>query len=103
MIYFRWGCMHLVGTNISLWIHIVVKESILEINHAEHITDSSNSTYGTVGESDDDPPFCDGFESDILGDGTLSNVNPFLFPLAIEFALIGAIFFYHMFTKIGPT
>ena len=96
--------MHLVGTNISLWIHIVIKETILEINHAEHIADSSNSTYGSdEGESDDYPPFCDGFESDTLGDGTLSNVNPYLFPLAIEFALIGAIFFYHMFKKIGPT
>ena len=90
--------MHLVGTNISLWIHIVVKESILEINHAEHIT---NSTYGTEYESDEDSPYCDGFDSDVLGNGTLSNVNPYLFPLAIEFALIGAIFFYHMFTKIG--
>lgn len=92
--------MHLVGTNISLWIHIVVKESILEINHAEHITDSSNSTYDSNGENDEDTPFCDGFESDILGEGTLSMVNPYLFPLAIEFALIGAIFFYHMFKTV---
>ena len=48
----------------------------------------------------EDTPFCDGFESDILGEGTLSMVNPYLFPLAIEFALIGAIFFYHMFKTV---
>ena len=44
---------------------------------------------------------CDAFESVILDEQTLSKVNPFLFPLAIEFALTGAIFFHHMFKKVG--
>ena len=85
-----------MATNISLWIHIVIKESILEINHAQHSEDSSNSTHGVYSDSDDYPPSCDGYTSDILGDGTLSVVNPFIFPFAIEFALTGAIFFFHM-------
>ena len=97
--------MHLVGTNLTLWLHIVLKESLLEINHAEDLQDSSNSTHGVHDDGDndfDDLPHCDGFDSDILGDGTLSLVNPFLFPFAIEFVLIGAIFFFHMFKKIQP-
>ena len=28
--------MHLMATNLSLWIHIVIKESVMEINHADH-------------------------------------------------------------------
>ena len=37
----RFGCMHLMATNLSMWIHIVIKESILEIGHIEHEEDSS--------------------------------------------------------------
>ena len=46
----RFGCMHLLATNLNLWLHVVVKESITEINHASHEQDEhakahpSNST-----------------------------------------------------------
>ena len=36
--FLRWGCLHLVGTNILFWIHIVINESIFEINHAKHLS-----------------------------------------------------------------
>ena len=49
----------------------------------------------------DCPPPCDGLDSDILGDQTLAYVNPYLFPCAIEFALIGACFSIAMYKNIG--
>ena len=54
------------------------------------------------GELDDDfGDDCMVFESDILKKETLSKINLFLFPLAIEFVLTGAIFSYHMYQKVG--
>jgi len=95
----RFGTMHLMATNLSLWIHIVIKESILEIGHIEdgHATRCS----GGYAEDGDCPPPCDGLDSAILGDQTLAYVNPYLFPCAIEFALIGACFFIAMSKNIG--
>ena len=46
----RFGCMHVLATNLNMWLHVVVKESITEINHASHEQDEhakahlSNST-----------------------------------------------------------
>ena len=50
---------------------------------------------------DDGPPSCDVLDSEILGLETISEVNIYLYPLAIEFALIGAIFFFTMYRKVG--
>ena len=72
----------------------MIKESIFEINHAKHLPEVAIRS----DLLDDD---CDAFESGILDEETRSKVNPFLFPLAIEFALTGAIFFHHMFKKVG--
>ena len=72
----------------------MIKESIFEIHHAEHLPEVAIRS----DLLDDD---CDAFESGILDEETRSKVNPFLFPLAIEFALTGAIFFHHMFKKVG--
>ena len=38
--------MHLMATNLSLWIHIVIKESVMEINHAEHEYPSTEEVIG---------------------------------------------------------
>ena len=56
---------------------------------------------GGYAEEGDCPPPCDGLDSAILGDQTLAYVNPYLFPCAIEFALIGACFFIAMSKNIG--
>ena len=54
------------------------------------------------GELDDDlDDDCMVFESDILKKETLSRIHLFLFPLAIEFVLTGAIFSYHMYKQVG--
>ena len=73
----------------------MIKESIFEINHAKHLPEVAIRSDLLVDDS------CDAFESGILDEETRSEVNPFLFPLAIEFALTGAIFFHHMFKKVG--
>ena len=61
----------------------------------------SNVDFAAVDFVVDSSDDCDAFESGILDEETRSKVNPFLFPLAIEFALTGAIFFHHMFKKVG--
>ena len=73
----------------------MIKESIFEINHAKHLPEVAIRSDLLVDDN------CDAFESGILDEETRSKVNPFLFPLAIEFALTGAIFFHHMFKKVG--
>ena len=75
----------------------MVKESIFEINHAKHLSEYEFGTRSDVLLNDD----CHALESLILDEEKLSRVNPFLFPLAIEFALTGAIFFYRMLKKVG--
>ena len=92
----RFGCMHLLATNLAMWIHIVIKESVLEISHVDD--DHENSTQRNSTES---PPLCDGFDSEILGSHTLATVNPYLSPFAIEFLLVGVCVAYAMFQKIG--
>ena len=32
--------MHLLATNLAMWIHIVIKESVLEISHFQDHEDS---------------------------------------------------------------
>ena len=77
----------------------MIKESIFEINHAKQIGIRSDEFSIRSDEIFEDN--CDAYESVSLDKETLSKVNPFLFPLAIEFALTGAIFFYRMLKKVG--
>ena len=74
----------------------MIKESIFEINHAKHLSEEIGIRSDEIFEDN-----CDAYESVSLDKETLSKVNPFLFPLAIEFALTGAIFFYRMLKKVG--
>ena len=98
--WFRFGCMHLLATNLNLWLHIVVKESIVEIDHAQHEDDEGGHKL-RFDSDDDGPPSCDGLNSEILGLETISEINIYLYPFAIEFALIGAILFFTMYRKVG--
>ena len=91
--------MHLLATNLNLWLQIVVNESIVEIDHAQHGEEGEHLL--SLRSDDDGPPSCDGLDSEILGLETISEVNIYLYPLAIEFALIGAIFFFTMYRKVG--
>ena len=86
--------MTLVATNLCIWLHIVVKESIVEIEHAQHGQNDPHS-------DDEGPPSCDGLDSEILGVDNIAEINIYLFPFAIEFVLIGAMFFYNMYKKLG--
>ena len=119
--------MHLMATNLAMWIHIVIKESVLELSHVDHENSNPEEvTYTTLfllvfgsklslfqwpnitrpnittEQTDtDNIPMCDGLDSEILGDQTLATINPYLSPFAIEFLLVGACVAYVMFQKIG--
>ena len=75
----------------------MIKESIFEINHAKHLSEYEFETRSDALLNDD----CHALESLILDEEKLRRVNPFLFPLAIEFALTGALFFHRMLQKVG--
>ena len=53
--FFRYGTMHVVATNIILWIRTLIKESLEEISEieAEHLEEKEakalNETVNTVG------------------------------------------------------
>ena len=95
----RFGCAHLMATNLCAWLNILAKESLIEIQHAKHVgphcTGSNN--HGHKRASGLTP--CEE-DVKILGKG-LKDIAIFLYPLAIEFTLIGAILFYKMYRNIG--
>jgi hypothetical protein len=61
----------------------------------QHIYYSSNE------EGNSPLSSCDGSNSQVLGDVSLADISPYLFPCAIEFALIGAAFSFSMWKKVG--
>ena len=126
---FRFGCAHLLATNLCLWLNILAKESLVEIQHAIHQEDSSHTgsqPHDTEGselhpeEHNEDHHkehitkhttlssyiysghalSCDAYNFEILG-VNVEKITIYLYPLAIEFTLIGAILFYEMYHNIG--
>eukprot|EP00092_Neocalanus_flemingeri_P015108 GFUD01016321.1.p1 GENE.GFUD01016321.1~~GFUD01016321.1.p1 ORF type:complete len:518 (+),score=114.00 GFUD01016321.1:44-1597(+) len=99
----HFGLMHLVATNLIIWIKTVIKESILEFNEAEeknheddqvldpseHLNTNSSCTVTHIEE--DDYMFA-----------IVRGSSPILFAFIIEFALIGATVFYNMWLHVQP-
>ena len=73
--------MHLVGTNICVWIRTLGKETLVELNdHLKLPTDCEN---------------------DEIISNILESVSPYLYPFIVEYSLIGAAFLYVMWSNIG--
>ncbi|CAH8541315.1 unnamed protein product [Schistosoma turkestanicum] len=129
----RLSCIHLATINFCHWLKVVVGEVALSLKtpvpyssivHSTHISNiiidkhnmtdlsfnaynenttqnnhytSSNTLAGTINRANDGsiPKICLGY----LG----VTMNPFLFPLAIEYSLITGSFFYKMLQRLDQT
>ena len=91
----HFGLMHLVATNVILWVRTVIKESILEfeeLTEEERITEEEDESEG---ES------CETYESRFIHQ-IMRRSTPILFAFIIEFALIGATVFFNMWHHVQP-
>lgn len=114
----KYGTMHIVATNIILWIRTLIKESLEEIAEIEHehesarsINESEMQTLGhahnecnqfleSIKKSEHAEEACLEFKNDILGKA-IERTTPYLYPFIIEFALIGASVTFIMSSHIG--
>ncbi|XP_076362773.1 proton channel OtopLc-like isoform X2 [Tachypleus tridentatus] len=102
----RFGLMHMVATDLCVWLRTLGKETLYEIseeliqrekiNFLEElivpIKDNSTKTNNTN--------ICQ--KTNIMGD-IVSHSSPFLFPFIVEYSLIGAAILYVMWQNIGKT
>eukprot|EP00094_Tigriopus_californicus_P008151 TCALIF_07847-PA protein Name:"Similar to Otop1 Otopetrin-1 (Mus musculus)" AED:0.73 eAED:0.73 QI:0/0/0/0.33/0.6/0.5/6/0/408 len=102
--------MHVVATNIIVWIHSIISESLYEFEEAEDHrlesvpTNVTNMGCDFLGERlkgvYDLNHRCEKNKVNIIG-YALSKMEHFLYPFIIEFALIGASVFFVMWRHIG--
>ncbi|TRY78409.1 hypothetical protein TCAL_07847 [Tigriopus californicus] len=107
---FMFGTMHVVATNIIVWIHSIISESLYEFEEAEDHrlesvpTNVTNMGCDFLGERlkgvYDLNHRCEKNKVNIIG-YALSKMEHFLYPFIIEFALIGASVFFVMWRHIG--
>lgn len=107
----RFGLMHVVATNICVWIRTLGKETLQEINE-HHLRNGRGSTLeelilpfrvqrsrlpqDNVTENLTNP--CE--KQDIMGT-IVSDSSPFLYPFIVEYSLISAAVLYVMWKNIG--
>lgn len=93
----RFGFMHLVATNIAIWIRMVVWESAndwIKVNYKEVPLDEVPPYAGHVLR------LYDCFQNNSLGK-LWTNAQPYLFPFLVEYSLIAACITFIMWTNVG--
>ena len=97
----HFGLMHLVATNLLLWIKTVIKESFLEIQEAE---EKAHEELRVQRHAEDQrtESSCLSKEEDNFIFAVVRESSPILFAFIIEFALIGATVFYNMWHHVQP-
>ncbi|XP_064482140.1 proton channel OtopLc-like isoform X2 [Ornithodoros turicata] len=100
----RFGLMHVVATNICVWIRTLGKETLQEINE-HHLRNGRGSTLeelllpfreNATSRNLSNP--CE--KQDIMGT-IVSDSSPFLYPFIVEYSLISAAVLYVMWKNIG--
>lgn len=100
----RFGLMHVVATNICVWIRTLGRETLQEINE-HHLRNGRGSTLeelllplreNTTSRNLSNP--CE--KQDIMGT-IVSDSSPFLYPFIVEYSLISAAVLYVMWKNIG--
>ena len=90
----RLGLMHMIATNLCIWIKVVILETKHEIFVSYH---GENPTLNTTVMHATDYVKCG---SDIM-QNVLEDSSPFLFPCTIEFSLICAAILFIMWKNVG--
>lgn len=84
----RFGIMHMIATNLSEWLYVLVAETKHEIIHlSEHRHPDSKSV----------DKFC---QDGLIMGSLVANASPFLFPCTVEYSLICAVILFEMWKKI---
>lgn len=117
----RFGLMHMVATNISEWLYILVEETKHEIWHLAHTLTSGDhndsmplaagnnsminslNQHGMVRRAMQNRYHTDHHEcqrTNIMG-SLVQNSSPFLFPCTIEYSLICAVILFDMWKKVS--
>ena len=105
--------MHVLATNIIIWIRTLIKESLEEIEEYE-IGENHHNNLGENAEEghcdfllvrmlkmEELKEECMEKSSKFLPENILSQSSPYLFPFIIEYSLIGASVAYIMSNHIG--
>ncbi|XP_077518359.1 proton channel otopetrin-like a isoform X1 [Amblyomma americanum] len=107
----RFGLMHVVATNICVWIRTLGKETLQEINE-HHLRNGRGSTLeelilpfrvqrSRLTQDNASQNFTNPCEKqDIMGT-IVSDSSPFLYPFIVEYSLISAAVLYVMWKNIG--
>ncbi|XP_076338177.1 proton channel OtopLc-like [Tachypleus tridentatus] len=100
----RFGLMHMVATNICIWLRTLGKETLYEIstklmkngktNLMEELLVPARDNNTRINETN----ICQ--KTDIIDD-IVSQASPFLYPFTVEFSLIGSAVLYVMWKNIG--
>ncbi|KAK8730840.1 hypothetical protein OTU49_007966 [Cherax quadricarinatus] len=99
----RFGLMHIVATNLCVWVRTLVRESLKEINEFRVAQGHKGEDYmilasGWANEEDIVNRTCERVE--IMG-SIVSDSAPYLYPFIVEYSLIGAAVLYIMWKHIG--
>ena len=98
------GMMHLVATNLVIWLRAVIKESLhemeaihLKTSRASEHQDQSHHNRATGLDMED----CrEQYHEDDYVTNVLKASSPFLYAFIIEFSLVGGTFFYNTWNSI---
>jgi len=101
----HFGLMHLVATNLIIWVRTVIKESILEFHEAIEREEEEDKDQGPADQphhhvnATEQSCIPVAVEDDIIHSVVRAS-SPILFAFIIEFALIGATVFYNMWHHV---
>ncbi|XP_022252147.1 otopetrin-1-like, partial [Limulus polyphemus] len=102
----RFGLMHMVATNLCVWLRTLGKETLYEISEELIKSEQTNLLEELIVPIKDNSTkrnntnICQ--KTDIMGD-IVSHSSPFLYPFIVEYSLIGAAILYVMWQNIGKT
>ena len=97
------GLMHLVATNLVIWLRAVIKESLHEMEAIHLKASRSNQHYDRHNNIQDrlDMEDCrEQYHDDDYVTNVLKASSPFLYAFIIEFSLVGGTFFYNTWNSI---
>ncbi|XP_065313392.1 proton channel OtopLc-like isoform X2 [Gordionus sp. m RMFG-2023] len=98
----RFGLMHVVATNLCVWIITLVRQTIEEIEWYHHEIESKPKSHANTTEFVARKFLdCQKSKKDIIMSKIVEDAGPFLYPCTIEYSLICAAISYVMWKNIG--
>ncbi|ELT89103.1 hypothetical protein CAPTEDRAFT_165173 [Capitella teleta] len=100
----RFGLMHMVATNICVWLRVVIQETVHDIHRSQGHKGKVNKFYcldfNFLFLAGNESVAC--IEQEIMGK-VVENASPYLYPCTIEYSLIAAGILYIMWLNISKS